>query len=315
MKRRETDQALEESRSALASLNQHLEEKVKDRTRQLEEAQQQLFMQEKLASVGQLAAGIAHEINNPVGFVSMNFATLEGNMHVVMDLLRKYREALQKLSDSTVAQELQAALKQEEEKARLDFIENDIEPLLQESREGFQRITSIINSMRDFSRGETSSVKESYDINKGIRDTMVIAKNAYKYNAEVTFEPGDVYGIPCVSSQINQVILNLIVNAAQAIEGQQREGLGHIHIATWKTGDSVWCSIKDDGPGVPEKLKRKIFDPFFTTKEVGKGTGLGLSISYDIITNKHGGKFAIEDNEEGGATFVFSLPISPEESP
>lgn len=312
LKRKGMDEELARHREALEALNRTLEEKVRERTRQLEETQQQLLLQDKMASVGQLAAGIAHEINNPVGFVSLNFATMESSMRAVMGLLQEYREAL-KEADSATSGEMYDRLRCREEEIKLDFITRDFDALLAESHEGFERITSIINSMRDFSRADTSGHREGYDLNKRVRDTLIISRNAYKYHADVEFEEGDIPMTQCVPSQINQVLLNLIVNAAQAIESRPDMERGLIHIRTWQTDDAVWCAVRDNGSGIAEEQQRRVFDPFFTTKDAGKGTGLGLSISYDIIVSKHKGTFQVQSRKGEGATFLFSLPKEMEQ--
>jgi signal transduction histidine kinase len=302
--RKKAEQALKEA-------HDFLEQKVEERTRELRLAQSHLVMQEKMASVGHLAAGLAHELNNPISFVSTNFGTLQDDFLAFRDVVLAYRAAINRLHSSGKLQGELRELQEMEEAVSMDSVLKHMDKIFLESKEGLRRVTEITNSMRDFSRKYDPDSFTSFDINKGIRDTLTIARNSYKYHAEIKTELGDVPPIMCVPDLINRVLLNIIVNAAQAIEGQKREEMGMIRISTCSDGQNVYCEISDDGPGIPGEIQSRIFEPFFTTKEPGKGTGLGLSISWDIINNKHGGDLSVKNGDGKGATFLISLPVRP----
>lgn len=280
---------------------------------ELQQMQSQLVQSEKLASIGQLAAGVAHEMNTPVGFVACNFETLESYMQKVLILLDLYDLLAQKVEASDKDQRLATLekIKQHKQRMRFDFILKDLEGLFEDSKEGLERVTRIIQNLRDFSRVDQAGDLARYSINEGISATLTVARNEIKYRADVETDFGEVSEIFCNPGQINQVFLNILVNAAQAIESQEREGTGHIAVRTWEADGYVVCEIEDDGPGIPTDTLRKVFDPFYTTKPAGKGTGLGLSVSYDIIVNKHKGQLLVESKEGQGTKFTIKLPLSP----
>ena len=257
---------------AIADLQQ---EKAEQRRliEKLEEAQNQLLQSEKLASIGQLAAGVAHEINNPVGFVNSNFGALE---RYVLDLFRVI-DAL----DGPDALANAQAIRQQIDYA---FLKEDIVALFKESKDGLDRVKRIVQDLRDFSRVDSAQAWQKANLQTCLDTTLNVATNEIKHRADVVKAYGQIPEVDCLPSQLNQVFLNLMVNAAQAMN--QR---GTLTLATGCEGDGVWVSISDTGSGIaPENLNR-IFDPFFTTKPVGKGTGLGLSVSYNIIA-KHNGR-------------------------
>ena len=266
---------------------------------QLREAQGQLLQSEKLASIGQLAAGVAHEINNPLGYINSNISTMVKYVDDLFALFNAYERAEDYLTDATVKADVQGI------KERVDwgYLKSDLHSLLEESLEGVDRVRRIVEDLKDFSHvGEAEW--QWADIHKGLESTLNIVHNELKYKAEVVKQYGELPPIECIASQINQVFMNLLVNAAQAIE--QR---GVITVRTGTEEDEwAWVVIQDTGKGItPDKLKR-IFDPFFTTKPVGKGTGLGLSLSYGII-NRHGGRMEVESVVGEGTTFQVWLPI------
>ncbi len=299
---------LQQRRNELKDLNENLEQQVKERSRELETAHSRLVLQEKMASIGQLAAGIAHELNNPINFLRTNFATLTDNFNDLLELIEYYRNFLKEIHNNDAVKYLAAPILIKEKELNVDFLLEDIPALFQESQHGYERIAIIIKSMLDFSRANQPGEKGWANINKGIEDTLVIARNEYKYTTEVTTDFGQLDDIICSLQQLNQVFLNTIVNAAQAITSQQRETKGKIWIRTWQDSSFVYCEIGDDGPGIPEQHHSHIFEPFFTTKAPGKGTGLGLSISYDIVVRKHGGSIEISCPDEGGTVLTLSLP-------
>jgi two-component system NtrC family sensor kinase len=271
--------------------------------RKLEDAHGQLLQSEKLASVGQLAAGVAHEINNPVGFVTSNLGALRNYVEQLLSVLAAY-EALEPL----LAPELRVRLAEVRQQADLDYVRGDIGVLLAESIEGTSRVRQIVQDLRDFSRvGETEW--HEADINAGIDSTLNVVRNELKYKAEVTRDYGQLPPVLCLQSQLNQVFMNLLVNAAQSIPER-----GTIAIRTGCEGDEVWVAISDTGVGMPPEIVARIFDPFFTTKPVGKGTGLGLAVSYGIV-EKHKGRIEVQSTPGVGSTFTVRLPVRQESPP
>ncbi len=293
----------------LQLLNQTLEERIEERTKKLEKTHQQMILHEKLASIGLLAAGIAHELNNPINFVKINFSTLKDAVSDFQEMLKVYRSVIRKFEEGNCsAIELQAMHDMERE-LTIDTLFNDISEIFLESQRGFERIMAIIASMRNFSFRHAIDERVMFDINHGIRDALTIARNEYRNCADIETSLEELPLIPCNPEQINQVFLNLIVNSAQAIAIEPRSAHGTISIHTWHDDCNVYCSVSDDGPGIPPEVRDRVFDPFFTTKEPGKGTGLGLSISYDIIVNKHGGTLTVDSPAEKGSVFTLSLPL------
>jgi len=283
---------------------------------ELKETQSQLVQSEKLASIGQLAAGIAHEINNPVGFIAGNFQTLERHTKKILDLLAMH-DKLAGQVETSGNPELATIIEgigEFREDMQIDFILEDIQRLFVDSKEGVERTVKIIQNLRDFSRIDQPGSRDEYDLNEGIKATLVVARNEIKYDADVITEFSEVPLIYCHCGQINQVLLNIFVNAAQAIKSQEREDRGTITIRTYASDDGVVCEISDDGPGIPPDKISKVFDPFFTTKPPGKGTGLGLSVSYGIIVNKHNGELLVDSTAGEGTKFTIKLPIGTKEN-
>lgn len=286
--------------------------RVVQTNRELREMQSQLVQTEKLASIGQLAAGIAHEMNNPVGFVASNFETLEGYVTKFESLMLIHENLLKEVKSvgSESLRKKAEMVESTRNNMKMDFVLADIQQLCKDSKDGLHRVTGIIQSLRDFSRIDQPGAFSEYKINEGILATLVVVGNEIKYHCDVKTELGEVPAVTCNPGQINQVMLNIIVNASQAVTSQERQGMGNITIKTYATDKHVVCEISDDGPGIPKELFTKIFDPFFTTKPVGKGTGLGLSVSYDIIVNKHKGKLLVDSVVGKGATFTIKLPLT-----
>jgi len=262
----------------------------------IKKTQALVIQQEKLASIGYLAAGIAHEINNPLGYLRSNHEFLAGFFRT---LRAAWSEAAARPG------ELSAIAKAKD----LDYLFTETEALLAESESGYGRIMEIVKSLKDYARAGEEMRVAPYDLNKGLDSSLVVAWNKVKYVAEVEKDYGELPFIEADGGGINQVLLNIIVNAAEAIDGQKRAGKGRIVLRTRAEGDSVVCSIEDDGPGVPDRFRLQVFDPFFTTKEPGQGTGLGLSISYDIVVNRHGGSLVVGTSSMGGAAFTMGLPL------
>lgn len=266
----------------------------------LEEAQEHLLQSDKMASVGQLAAGVAHEINNPIGFVYSNLNTLEKYFQDTFYMLELYEEAESSITNPEVMAKLKAA------KADLDikFLKADLRELMHESKDGISRVIQIVRNLKDFSHLDATEEWHFYNLHKGLDSTLNIVNNEIKDKADVIKEYGTIPDVECISSQINQVFMNLLVNACHAIENH-----GTITIRTGLQGDEVWVEIADSGKGIKPEHLNKIFDPFFTTKPVGKGTGLGLSLSYGII-QKHNGRIVLQSEVGKGTTFRIVLPIN-----
>ncbi len=262
-------------------------------------SQSRLLQHEKMASVGQLAAGVAHEINNPTGFIISNL----GSLSSYISKLTRYIKDQDKLIESQDATPESEAIKETRKKMKLDYIINDAGDLISESSEGAKRIKHIVQDLKNFARVDEEEYK-SANINECLESTLNIVWNELKYNASVEKDYGDLPTIKCYPRQLNQVFMNLLVNAAHSIETQ-----GEIKIKTSCSDTSIDISISDTGCGIPEEIKNRVFDPFFTTKDVGQGMGLGLSMSYDIV-EKHNGHIAIDSKEGEGTTFIVSLPVS-----
>jgi two-component system, NtrC family, sensor kinase len=292
----------------LQQLNQTLEQRVEERTRALESTHRQMVLQEKLASIGQLAAGLAHELNNPINFVRINFATLQENVVDLQSLLGSYRDLFRKFEEGADIRGELSSIRSREQEVAIDDLLEDIPNIFSESRNGFERIKTIIGSMRNFSFRHAEHEIVPFDINRGIRDTLVIARTEYRYIATIETDLEMLPPVPCNPEQINQVLLNLLINSSQAIASQQRDTSGVINIRSWHDPEHVYCSIADDGPGISPEVTSRIFEPFFTTKEPGQGTGLGLSISYDIIVQKHNGHLDVHCPPSGGTVFTIMLP-------
>ncbi|HJR27441.1 MAG TPA: ATP-binding protein [Pseudomonas sp.] len=292
----------------------HLEHLVAQRTtefkqasealqREIDERKQlesQLVQSEKLASLGQLAAGVAHEINNPIGFISSNLGALDGYFKQLQAMLDAYREAEAAITSSEVLERLG----QLREQVELEFLREDIPLLIKESKDGINRVGQIVKDLKDFSRVDSNQEWQWTNLQQGIESTLNIVANELKYKADVVKEYQNLPDIECLPSQINQVIMNLIVNASQAM-GPKR---GTITLRTGLEGETVSIEVADTGSGIEPECLQKIFDPFYTTKPVGQGTGLGLSLSYGIV-KKHRGDISVRSEVGVGTTFRVELPV------
>ena len=263
--------------------------------KRLEEAHNQLLQSEKMASIGQLAAGVAHEINNPIGFVSSNLGSLKGYVADLLKLIDALELAQRDPSKKADAERLVKELD-------LKFLKDDVVSLLDECQDGIGRVRRIVQDLKDFSHVDHGEWVVT-DIHKGLESTLNIVNNEIKYKATVEKQFGTIPEIACIGSQLNQVFMNLLVNAAHAIP--QR---GTITLKTGVDKQWVWVSVSDTGCGIPAENLKRIFDPFFTTKPIGKGTGLGLSLSYGII-QKHNGRIDVTSEIGKGTTFTVWLPV------
>jgi PAS domain S-box-containing protein len=290
--RKEAERALADQMAELRELN-----------RKLEEAHHQLLQSEKMASIGQLAAGVAHELNNPIGFVHSNLGTLEEYLHDIFQVADFCIAAEKEAIHCPQLQKIDA-LKQEKDYA---FLRGDIVQLLAESRDGLARVTKIVKDLKDFSRPGEQAMQWA-DLHHGLESTLNIVRNEIKYKCDVKKEYGELPLVWCVPSQINQVFMNLLTNAGHAIPEK-----GTITLRTGRRGDEVFIAVNDTGDGIAPENLRHIFEPFFTTKPVGQGTGLGLALAYGIV-QKHGGRIEVESEPGRGSTFTVWLPIQPHDS-
>ena len=229
-----------------------------------------MLQSEKLASIGQLAAGVAHEINNPIGFVNSNLGTLRGYVENLLGLVALYERGQECLASIP---ELRAQIEGLRRESEIDFLKEDVRQLIDESIEGTSRVRRIVQDLRDFSRVDSPDWQWA-DLHAGLESTLNVVWNEIKFKADVVRDYGDLPEVECLPSQLNQVFMNILVNAAQAIPER-----GTITLRSGRNGEMVWISISDTGAGMAPEMQAKIFDPFFTTKPVGKGTGLGLSVS------------------------------------
>lgn len=278
-------------------------------------AQAQLLQAQKMESIGQLAAGIAHEINTPTQYVSSNIEFIKSAAATLLDLLDTARAAFAELPPERQASPMLESFGKEAHGRRIDFMRRQIPEALDQSLEGLRHIASIVSALKQFSH-PSSGEMEAVNIVDIINTTATVARNEWKYVAELEVLPlGDLPPVPCVRDLVGQALLNLIVNAAHAIGETLREGVkekGRITISAERVGKYMELRVTDDGSGVPEEIRGRIFDPFFTTKPVGKGTGQGLALAYSTVVDKHRGEIFCEAGPGGGTTFVVRLPLEQE---
>jgi len=303
---RQLEQDIAERREAERTLQRQYQE-LQSLHRQLQDTQTQLLQSEKMASIGQLAAGVAHEINNPIGYVQSNLGTLDNYIQDMFRIVQACEAARATFDEASPACiDLDALMRELD----LPYLKEDMPALMSESKEGIARVRKIVQDLKDFSRLDSSQDWQFADLEKGLESTLNIAHNEIKYKADVVKEYAGIPSIECLPSQLNQVFMNLMVNAAQAIDDKR----GTITLRTGRLGDKeIFVEVADTGKGIPEEVRHKIFDPFFTTKPVGQGTGLGLSLAYGIV-KKHHGRFEVESEIGRGTTFRIVLPLSQAQS-
>ncbi len=305
--RKEIESILRKSEKELMIKNKELAKALKT----VKHTQNKLIQQEKMAGIGQLAAGVAHEINTPLGFVTGNVEMLEEYFIAFNSAFNQYRELgsdFSTIEQLPFKEEMDQAMGEERE-SELEFILGDLPKLFRDTLEGLNRMNKIVKGMRLFSHIDQQRAFEQYDLINGLHSTLLMVQNEIKHYATVEKQLQNIPIIEAVGDEINQVLLNIIVNAAHAIKGKNSGEAGVIKIAIWNDKEFVYCAIKDNGAGIMPADMSSIFNPFFTTKAVGQGTGMGLSISYDIIVNRHNGEILVESSQGNGATFTVKLPI------
>jgi len=277
---------------------------LKDVNAQLQDMQFFLIQSEKLAAIGELAAGVAHEINNPIAYVGSNLETISNYLFKIRDFIKLMYESVNPADES-----LYSLMQESYKKNKLGFIMEDIDSLIHDSKDGIQKVAEIVRSLRNFAHTGLENEMNCCALGEILNQVLLIVRNEAKYVVDVNVSSSEIPDVYCNRSQIGQVFLNIIINAIQAIKQQKRADLGHVYIKVYKDQEYACINIKDDGPGIPKENLSKIFNPFFTTKEVGQGTGLGLSISYDIVVKKHNGIFNVVSTIGEGSEFIVKLPM------
>ncbi len=275
----------------------------------------QLAQAQKLESIGQLAAGIAHEINTPTQYVNDNTRFIEDVFGDVLTVIDEYEALLKAARSGPVSPEFLKHIEEKIAELDIEYLREELPKAIRQSHDGINRISKIVKSMRDFAHHDTGE-REIVNINKAIESTITVARNAWKHVADLETDfAGNLPLVPCLVGEFNQVVLNIIINAAHAIAevaGDGSQDKGKIIISTSKVDDWAEIRIADSGAGLPQNIQNRIFDPFFTTKEVGRGTGQGLAISHTVIVEKHGGTISFETAPGKGTTFIVRLPLNSE---
>ncbi len=298
--RRRSEEMLQNLFSELESKNKELEAAYME----LRESQKKAIQQEKMASIGQLAAGVAHEINNPMGFIMSNLDSLKKYMTRVPEFIKVQSEAIEALAQENgpSGERVLGNTAERRRSLKIDYLLEDSISLIKESLEGAERVKRIVQDLKNFARVDDREHAPA-DLGTILDSTLNIIWNEVKHKATVKKEYGDIPQVPCNSGQLSQVFMNILVNAAQAIPS-----FGEISVKTWQLAGYAYVTISDTGTGIPEDQLNRVFEPFFTTKEIGKGTGLGLSIAYDIV-KKHKGDIEVISKNGKGTTFVVAIPF------
>lgn len=299
------DLQLTQAKIDLEKRVQERTEELKKSNEELQENHQQLLQSEKMASIGQLAAGVAHEINNPIGFISNNMEILHEYVQNYTKIIRVIEQVKIQIDsgDLEKAKTAIGGLRKLEEEINLDYMMGDVNKLLEHSSRGLERVRKIVLDLKTFARGDNVEAMEFFKVEEVIDSILSIVQNELKYKGELIKKYGETSFIRGNIQRLGQVFINLLVNAAQAMEEK-----GEIIIKTYRQGGYVCIDVSDTGKGIPEENLKKIFDPFFTTKPVGQGTGLGLSVSYEIV-EKHGGEIKVRSVVGKGTTFTVMLPL------
>lgn len=266
----------------------------------------------KLIAIGELSSGIAHEINTPIQFIGNNVSFLNESFQDLFDLVKNYRQLVEKVQESGQYNALVEEIVNQEDLTDIDYLAEEVPQALEQTLHGVERVAKLVQGLKGFAHsGAAGEQKAESDINEIITNALLVSKNAYKYVAELETELSELPTLKVFPGDIGQVIINIVVNSAHAIEEKRTEDdpMGKITIKTSYEEDYIIIRITDTGGGIPEGVRERIFDPFFTTKEVGRGSGQGLAISHTIITEKHGGDITFDSTEGVGTTFVIQLPI------
>lgn len=295
----EINRKLSISESRYRELAENLEKKVQERTEELRRAHARMLQQEKMAAIGQLAAGVAHEINNPLGFISSNINTFSKYVSRLKDMVAFYNASLE---DSRVPESVRKSSRQKWEELKLDFISSDIEELIKQSLEGTERVKKIVSDLKGFSHIDEGT-EAVIDINTEIDRTLNVLTHEIPEGTEIIKDYNPLPGFKCNPALVCQVFLNIILNAIQA-----RKLTLKLFISTGYNNSRIVVRFSDNGRGIPEEIRSRIFEPFYTTKDVGKGTGMGLTAAYETIT-AYGGTIEVESRPEEGATFTITLPV------
>ncbi|MBN1363414.1 MAG: PAS domain S-box protein [Syntrophaceae bacterium] len=306
--RRKLEAVLKRNQEELIRKNEEIDEsrkniqmaldKLEKAHEELKASQLKILQQEKMASIGQLAAGVAHELNNPMSFISSNLGTLNKYISRLSDFIHVQSEAMKSIKDNTVLNKVD----KKREELKLEHTLKDARVLLKESIDGSDRVKKIVHELNSFSRMDEEEYKKA-NINECIESAITIVGNELKYKSTLEKKYGSLPLTMCYPRQMNQVFVNLLINAVNAIPDK-----GVITIRTRPEENFICVDISDTGVGIPHKNLARIFEPFFTTKEVGKGTGLGLSITYEII-QRHKGEITVKSEEGQGTTFAIKIPV------
>ena len=302
------ERVVQQKTESLQQQGEQLRKAVQD----LQLTQTRLLQSQKLESVGQLAAGIAHEINTPTQFISSNITFLEDSFADIKRLINVLQKILQRIAQGSEIIETGREAEKLLEEVDWNYLDNEIPTAILQSKEGLWRVTTIVQAMKEFSH-PGSKEKAFHDLHKILTTTIVVARNEWKYCAEIeTHFDENLPMVYCLADEIGQVFLNILVNAAHAITSKNKDQTkkGIITISTSHSAEHVEICIEDTGTGIPEPIRARVFDPFFTTKSFGKGTGQGLAISHDVIENKHNGTLTLTSETGAGTVFTIRLPIA-----
>ncbi|MEA2269755.1 MAG: two-component system, NtrC family, sensor kinase, partial [Solirubrobacteraceae bacterium] len=296
---------------ATARRERILREEAEQLIAERERMELELRLAQKLEAVGQLAAGMAHEINTPIQFVGDTVRFLEESFTDVLKLVEDYRSGLAAAAEGRPHDEIAREIAEAEEIADLEYLQERIPKSFERAFDGVGRVATIVRAMREFAHPPTTEMAP-VQLNEAIDNTLIVAANEYRYIADVDTELAELPPVICNVGDVNQVILNLVVNASHAIKDRVGDsgGKGAIHVATRMDGDEVVVTVADNGSGIPDDVAPRIFDPFFTTKDVGRGTGQGLAIARTIVTERHGGSLTFTTVAGEGTTFEVRLPVA-----